>query len=51
MWAVVEQGTYIIKISVFKKSCLVMAWKNLHVRGPNGKYACMVKFRFITDVP
>jgi hypothetical protein len=26
-WAVVVQGTYIFKNSVFKKSCSVMAWK------------------------
>jgi hypothetical protein len=27
-----------------------MAWKNLHVRGLNVKYACMVQFRIITHM-
>jgi hypothetical protein len=26
----------------------MMAWQNLHVRGPSSRYACMVQFRVIT---
>jgi hypothetical protein len=47
-WELVVQGPYIFKNSFFKKSFSVMAWKNLHVREPNARYACMVQFRVIT---
>jgi hypothetical protein len=47
---VVEKVTHMYKNSVFKKSCPMMAWQNLHVRGLNARYACMEKIRVITPV-